>query len=485
MPDVLTSLRAALSQYALLPERERPVVVGVSGGADSLTLAHALARLGYRPVVAHLDHGLRPESAAQAERVRTWARAQGWPVVVARADVAARAQAERISIEDAARRERYAFLFAVADRHHAQAVAVGHTMDDQAETVLLRLLRGAGVEGLRAMQPRTAPTPWHPHIPLVRPLLFVRRAATQAYARDHHLPVQDDPSNQDVRLTRNWIRHELLPRMAHINPRIVETLARTAQALAADEAVLAAAENDAWTRAVAEATPHFVRLRADEWLPLLPGLRYRVLRRAARHLRSQPFWWEPGWERIVEADAVLRNRAAPLPRPWVGGLYLLTRPDGLFVLRGNRIPPGPWPQTADARPRLLRPGETMALAHGWRLAAAEPIPATQAPVEGRDLGPWEVWLDPDAAPPPWQVAPPRTGERFAPLGLKGHTLTVGDAFTNRKIPRSVRARWPLVRDAAGRIVWFPDYGPGHHARLTPHSRRAIRLHILPPLEQNA
>ncbi|NPA31153.1 MAG: tRNA lysidine(34) synthetase TilS, partial [Chloroflexi bacterium] len=117
--------------------------------------------------------------------------------------------------------------------------------------------------------------------------------------------------------------------------------------------------------------------------------------------------------------------------------------------------------------------------------ASAPIPAEQAraALQTAPPGPWEVWLDPDAAPPPWEVAPPRPGERFAPLGMHGHSLTVGDAFTNRKIPLSARERWPLVRDAHGRVAWFPGYGPAHHARLTPASRRAVHLYFIPPAEQ--
>ncbi len=485
--DLPSRVQAFIAEAAWLPAAPRPVVVGVSGGADSLALAHLLARLGYRLVVAHLDHGLHAESAAQATAVQAWAHAQGWPVEVGRAEVRARARRERISLEDAARRERYAFLFRVAEAHGAGAVAVGHTLDDQAETVLLRLLRGAGVEGLRAMQPYTVPTPWHPRIPLVRPLLAVRRHEVQDYARAHGLPVQHDPTNRDLRYTRNRVRHQVLPLLAQINPRIVETLGRTAQALAADAAILAAAEDDAWARTVTRATPEFVHLDAAAWSALPTGLRYRVLRRAARHLQNQPFWWEPAWRHIVEADKVFRQRAAPRPRPWIRDLRLLTRPDGLFVLRGRVHPPGPWPQTPDAQPRLLQPGQQLPLAHGWRLVATEPLPAETArrALAERPPGPWMAWIDAEAAPPPWTVAPPRPGERFAPLGLAGHTTTVGDAFTKRKIPLSERARWPIVRDAHERIAWFPGYGPAHHARLTDRSRTAVRLTLIPPQEQAA
>ncbi len=491
----LAALQQGAREVGLQPHRG-PVVVGLSGGADSLALAHGLARLGYPIVAAHLDHGLRPESAAQAQAVRAWAQAQGWPTAVARADVQGRARRERISLEDAARRERYAFLFRVAEAHHAQAVATAHTQDDLAETVLLRLLRGAGVEGLRAMQPRTVPTPWHPRIPLVRPLLAVPRAVVHGYTQALDLPVQPDPSNQDPRFLRNRVRHQLLPLMAQLNPRVVETLARTARVLAAEAEILAQAEQQAWEATVLRATPEAVQLHPQAWPQLLPGLRYRLLRRAARHLllapptgtappaTARPFWWQPSWRAVQRADQVLRQAAAPRPQPWVAGLYLLTRPDGLFVLRGPHTPPGPWPQLPAGSPLPLEPGQTQALAHGWQVQASALIPAheARAALQASPPGPWEAYLDPDAAPPPWHLTPPRPGDRFAPLGLGGHTLTVGDAFTNRKIPLSLRPRWPLLRTSDQRIAWFPGYGPAHWARLTPASRHAVRVRILPPEE---
>ncbi len=482
--DLVQRVRTAIARYDLLRPDAGPVVVGVSGGADSLTLAHVLAALGYDLLVAHLDHGLRAASAAQAEAVRAWAQEQGWPVVVQRASVAQRARQERLSLEDAARRERYAFLFEVAATHQAQAVAVGHTLDDQAETVLLRLLRGAGVEGLRAMQPRTCPTPWHPSIPLVRPLLEVPRAATQAYAQRHALPVQTDESNRDPRFLRNRVRHEVLPLLAQLNPRIREVLARTAAALAADAELLAAMEDEAWERTVAQSTRTWVRVHGPAWRALPRGLRYRVLRRAGQQIHPNPLW-RPSWPAIVRGEALWRKGRAEIPQPWIGGLYLLSRPDGLFVMRGPQEPPGPWPQLPAGEQALAwGPGRSLPLAHGWRAVASAILPAEQArmALAERPAGPWEAWLDPEAAPPPWHMGPPRPGERFAPLGLDGHTLTVGNAFTNRKIPRGQRARWPLLRDAHGRLAWFPGYGPAHWARLTKASRQAVHLRLIPPTD---
>ena len=218
------------------PARGEALIVGLSGGADSTALLDALAwlsrREGFRIVAAHFDHGLRSESAADAEACQELCRGLGVTLRVGRADVRARASRDRAGLEDAARRERYAFLRAVMRQDEAAAIAVAHTQDDQAETVLLRLVRGAGATGLGAMRPRTGD--------ILRPLLRVSRAEVLGHLGNRGLSWREDPTNLDPAFLRNRVRHELLPFLARFNPGIAGTLARSAFVLA-DEADLAAA----------------------------------------------------------------------------------------------------------------------------------------------------------------------------------------------------------------------------------------------------
>jgi tRNA(Ile)-lysidine synthase len=219
----------------------RTIVVGLSGGADSVALLDALASLrrrrGFRVVAAHLDHGLRPGSREDAAFCAALCKALDVPLRTGTAAVRARAAREKGGLEQAARRERYAFLRAVRDEEKAGAVAVAHTRDDQAETLLLRLLRGAGATGLAGMRPRSGD--------LLRPLLDVSRAEILAHLRERGLAWREDPSNADVGLRRNRVRHELLPYLEErFNPGIRAALARTASLLA-DEAAHLRAEGEA------------------------------------------------------------------------------------------------------------------------------------------------------------------------------------------------------------------------------------------------
>ena len=228
LPSLVAAVDRAL-QAAGLSLHGRTIVVGLSGGADSVALVDALASLrrrrGFRLVAAHLDHGLRPGSRDDAAFCAAFCPTLDVPLRTATADVRARAARERGGLEQAARRERYAFLRAVREEEGAAAIAVAHTRDDQAETLLLRLLRGAGATGLAGMRPRAGD--------ILRPLLDVSRADVLDHLRERGLAWREDPSNADPAHRRNRVRHELLPYLeARFNPEIRAALARTASLLA-------------------------------------------------------------------------------------------------------------------------------------------------------------------------------------------------------------------------------------------------------------
>jgi len=231
-------------QRLALPITGQTVVVAVSGGADSTALLLALdeslkaRRLSFRLVVAHLDHGLRKASKRDAEWVFQVASEFGYEVVVGRANVKKRALKVAENLEQAARRARYEFLKKTAKRVHATTVLTAHTLDDQAETILMRLLRGSAAEGLSGTE-SVRPLDAGSKIALARPLLsWARRSDTEGYCRSRSIDFRTDEMNNDDSFARVRIRKQLLPLMQSFNNRIVEALVRTASLLREDAAAL-------------------------------------------------------------------------------------------------------------------------------------------------------------------------------------------------------------------------------------------------------
>lgn len=226
-----------------LPIDSETIVVAVSGGADSTALLLALhelknsSKLQIRICVAHLDHRLRAASAKDAKWVAALAKELGYESVTGRSKVAEIASANADNLEQAARNARYAFLERTAKRKSAKYVLTGHTMDDQAETVLLRLMRGSAGSGLGGME-QIRPLGKSKSIKLVRPLLWARRSETEAYCRLRKTDFLQDEMNEDQKFARVKVRQQLLPLMQSFNNRIVEALSRTATQLREDAAVL-------------------------------------------------------------------------------------------------------------------------------------------------------------------------------------------------------------------------------------------------------
>jgi tRNA(Ile)-lysidine synthase len=217
-------------------------LIGVSGGRDSIALLHMLLQCNCRGlIVAHLDHALRSGSGAEARFVAQLAKQSGLEVVIEREKVGARARRGKQSIESAAREARYEFFARVAKARGCRRVLLAHHADDQVETFLFNLFRGAGARGLAAMRPEITRTVKGVELTILRPLLSTWRAEIDAYVARHELDFREDPSNADPKHTRNRLRHELLPMLEAIFGRDVRrSIWRTTEVLAAEDELLAA-----------------------------------------------------------------------------------------------------------------------------------------------------------------------------------------------------------------------------------------------------
>ena len=339
--------------------RDQIIVVGVSGGPDSLCLADALHRLGYPIWIAHFDHQLRPASSTEAAQVREFARVRGIPFELASQDVAAFARQNTLSLEEAARITRYRFLFATARDVDAQAVAVGHTADDQVETVLMHLLRGAGLAGLKGMRLHNQVIEWDEHIPLVRPLLETWRGDLGILYR-HALNPVFDPSNQDPTFFRNRLRRELIPYLENYNPRVragaAAYLARPCQRLR-----LAAGNSrtSMGSSGMVERGDGFTALDFGKVQSYSPGLqKSNLLRQSIARLR--PSLRDFDFAAIEHALQYIADPKRTDQCDWAVGLRLALEGGRLYLADWSAdLPSSDWPQ--------LKNGEILGLdpAAGW------------------------------------------------------------------------------------------------------------------------
>ncbi|HEY4394193.1 MAG TPA: tRNA lysidine(34) synthetase TilS [Polyangia bacterium] len=418
---MLSTVLRTIATHALCARGDR-VIVAVSGGPDSMALLHLLwearERLGVELVVAGVDHGLRPAAAEELALVRARAEALGLPFARLWVDVAGGKRGP--SWQDAARRARLAVLEALAVERRAQRIALGHQADDQAETVLFRIVRGTGLAGLAGIPYRRGP--------FIRPLLDVRRAEVLRYLRRRSIPFVDDPSNADPRYARARVRHRLLPLLAEENPRVVEALV-----------ALAAAARAPGPR--------------DELTATLP-LRVRA---AVGRLRAR------GGTAAVDLAGGRRVEIS------YGQARIVRIVQTVRTGRTGRTGTGP-ADRAPGRPEAL----TIAGPGAYRWAAGRLDVKEAGAAARRPDGTVTAEFDADRLDWPLAVRERRAGDRMRPRGGRG-SRKLSDLMIDAKITRAARAALPVVTSARGELLFVPGLRPAEIARPDEHTRRVVRL----------
>ncbi|HEY4745584.1 MAG TPA: tRNA lysidine(34) synthetase TilS [Desulfuromonadaceae bacterium] len=457
--DLADRVARAIQRHHLFRPRDT-VIVGLSGGADSTALLELLSALPDHPVrlvAAHLNHCLRgPDADADEAFCRALALRHGIPFESRRIDVAELADQQGLNLEDAGRRSRIAFFDELAAKWQATAVALGHHADDQAETVLMRLLRGAGPDGLAGM-------PWRNGRGYIRPLLGVSRAEIEAWLTARGIGWREDASNRDTAFLRNRIRHELLPLLEQYTPAIRERLTTTAGLLADENALLEQLAETTFARACSR--------DGDAWSCDIGMLAEQPAAMRRRVLRLM-------LERCAGSlDHVARQHIADLellldsPRPNA----TLNLPQGLTAVREygvlrllRRPSPAPLPYVLD----IPGPG-TYPLPDGGALSVSlEPAPHAMAPLP-RHI----ACFDAAKAPFPWQVRTFRAGDRMVPLGMDG-SKKVKDIFIDLKIPLPQRSRIPLLF-SGDTLIWVCGLRSSELARVDDGSARIAKAVISP------
>jgi len=417
---VLSLLLRTIRERSLVAKGDR-VLVAVSGGPDSTALLHGLAavapRLGISLAAACVDHRLRPESGEEARGVLRHCQDIGIPCQVLEVDVS-KARKAHVSAQEAAREVRLAALEIAAARLGCTKIAVGHTADDQAETVLFRVVRGTGIAGLGGIPYQRGP--------FIRPLLDVRRAQILAYLRKRQIDFYMDPSNANRRYARSRIRHDVLPMLARENPRVVDALLALAREARDKEAAT--------------------------WREALPGDLY-LPRRTAHAV-----------DRLVREACGTRTVAVR---------------NGTLVVRYGRVAWFPRKPISLAQSKGAGHGEQRVAGPGrYRIFAPPALGIELAPVcIGPCPGGNSACFDPKKVSWPMLLRTMRPGDRMAPRGGRG-TRKLSDLLIDAKIPKQERATLPVLCDASGEILYVPGLRPSQAGRPDAGAQEWFAVHVL-------
>lgn len=457
---LLHKVQETIDRHRMVTVGER-IVIAVSGGIDSMVMLHLLMRLRERYAVAlhvaHLDHGLRgAESAAAADFVRNYCETHQIPATLTRADGRMLRDRRFESLQAAARTLRYRFLEEVADRQRAARIALGHHRDDQAETVLMNLLRGSGVRGLGGIPPVRGR--------IVRPLIDCEREEIEQYARKERIPCVEDSSNRSLAYRRNRIRLGLLPELAkRYNPRIVYALANTATIVEAEDALLNEMAEKKFHALVISQSSQEVALSIPSMAGLPGALRWRVIRRSAEALGARSGLT---FQQTLAIDRLLGAPGGVVHAP--GGLRVRRADDGLiFAIERARA------RDCIAACSLVVPGLTVIPTASLSLHSE----MLEQGAVVRPAGDTRIALfDGDRTGTALHVRGWEAGDRFVPFGMSGRKK-LQDFFVDAKVPREERGRIPLVV-SGGQIVWVVGFRTDERFRVTAATRRILRVQAI-------
>lgn len=475
---ILEKVKNTIVKYKMLRKGDR-VLVCVSGGADSVALLHVLNRLrgglGISLHIAHLDHMMRPrESHKDMLFVKKIAKRFDIPVTASRINVPQIVQKKGSSLEDTARDERYKFFLKVALKINANKIATAHTMDDQAETVLMRLLRGSGVTGLRGIPPKRSMD----NCLVLRPLIRIWKRDLVDYLKENNLNFRLDSSNLDINILRNRIRLKLLPLIKKgYNPNISEVLVNISENLNDIFEYMEEESRKAFLDSRMKANDDEVAISLSKLLKRDIAIQKEIVRMAIRELKGD-------LNRITynhwqDIDSMIKEKSTGASLDLPDGIRCIKEYERLVFCRRKKKSPGlrktfsvSLPGTTDIHEMGL---EVVTRILGTR----KELPKELKRKKNSIYEDTEEFFDFDKIILPLALRYKRQGDRLVPLGMKG-TKKLKDLFIDEKIARDVRERIPVVitgRGAHERIIWVPPLRIADAVKVTDDTKRVVGISI--------
>ena len=457
MHNLSKKIFSFIKEQNLIHAKDR-VIVGVSGGADSVALLHILANMEIKPVliIAHVNHLLRGKESDDDELfVKEIANKYNLAFETIKADVSDIAKKRKLSLEETGREVRYEFFRQVAEKHNANKIALAHHMDDQAETVIMRLLRGSSGKGIEGMQPKS-----HNNL-FIRPMLQVSKSEIKEYLEKNHYQWRDDSSNNSRKFLRNRIRHELIPILQSYNPNIIQQLCNTAELLGKDELLLDEMAKQVFISSKID--KEHVMLDIKKIRSEAEAIRYRVYKQAIMAMKGD-----------LKKISFRHIKA-------IENLTLSEKPNSIINLYNNIQVKRCYSSlifclkpTSEENPQPMDiKGEGIyQLSDGRRLdiRLTEHIPDR---LDSQQKA--EFFIDGDSLPFPWELRYFRDGDRFNPSRMNGNKK-IKDLFIDLKIPLSERKNIPLLL-SENEIFFVVGLRLAEKARPKPSSKHIVSIKI--------
>jgi tRNA(Ile)-lysidine synthase len=460
-----------IQQNSLIPPHQKVVVVAVSGGPDSVSLLHTLHvlqdSLGIGLHVAHLNHQLRgEESELDASYVSKLAQKLNLPVTIEKGSVTQYQKESHLSLEESAREVRYRFLAEVANSLGTNLVAVGHTLNDQVETILLHIIRGTGTRGLRGLQPAQKLKFNGIDLNVIRPLLGIKREETEEYCQRFQLQPRLDSSNFSLSMLRNRVRRELLPILKNYNPGVSEAILRISSIAQDDLDFLESESRRAWHQVVRKEKNTFI-FEKKSFKILAPAIKRQLLRTAIDKLIGTLKDIETRHiEEIMKALGKPPGRQITLPE---GMVFSIDYDRYLLSLNTQELKPF---SALSGESEIKVPGETKI--HGWFLKTTL-VSCNQLSNTLKEGDRWTASFDKDAVGDKLFLRNRRKGDAFQPLGMS-YAKKVGEFMLDTRIPRSWRDRIPIICTPE-KIIWVAGYRIDENVKVTPETKQILSIQM--------
>ncbi|MFC1534165.1 tRNA lysidine(34) synthetase TilS [Thermodesulfobacteriota bacterium] len=457
--DTIKRIKYTMSQYGMADPGD-VVIIAVSGGPDSICLLDVLNELSdeldIRLVVAHYNHGLRKaEDESETRLVQHIAESMELPFETGKASLLKK---DTASMEEKAREARYTFLETVREKFNAQKIAVGHNLNDQAETVLMRLLRGSGPSGLAGIPPVRDKR-------IIRPLIEIKREEIMTYLTARELPYAVDSSNTDTRYLRNRIRLELLPLMLDYQPRLIERLGRLSVILRDEDSYMELQAADWVKKEVEQDSDDLISFPISSFNKLHGSIRNRITRHLLKKIGKNLRRIDYNHIRSASGLSECGNPQAMIDLP--NGITLKKLYDRLlFTLKAEQ-------EVSHEFNYVIEGPGTIHMEHIGRIITLEELKGGMDP--DTDTSKSTAYLDGDKLRHPLVVRNFRPGDRFIPLGMKGHKK-VKDFYIDLKIPSETRASTPILT-SQDVPVWICGYRLDDRFKVTSRTKKILKVTI--------